>query len=336
MHFSTYLSKAFKSLPEPLYQKFQIYHQNYIDAATKKCSLKTAEALCLQWLKIVIEDLRNPFIFPPYHKKIRSPVDLFQFGKDFFSFLVDDQRSRIENLHQLDHIAHAIQRKENVILLANHQTECDPQLMYYALGKTHAQLVDNMIFVAGDRVTSDPLARPFSMGCDLLCIYSKRHINVPPEQKEEKLHHNQKSMKILKSLLHEGGRFIYVAPAGGRDRKTANDFLYPSEFQPESVEMFRILTKASGKPAHFYPLALKTYDILPPPPKIEDTIGEYRAIFYAPIYFKFGEEIFLDELCSEEELQGEDKRSQRVLRSRKAFSILTQLYDELPDITPDK
>ncbi|WP_041468058.1 1-acyl-sn-glycerol-3-phosphate acyltransferase [Chlamydia felis] len=331
MHFSTYLSQAFgnQSLPEPLYQKFQIYHQNYLDAATKKCSLAQAEELCLQWLKIIIEDLKDPFIFPPYHKKIRSPVDLFDFGKQFFSVLVDDERSQIHNLHQLDRIQEFIDRKDNVILLANHQTECDPQLMYYALGKTHAQLLENMIFVAGDRVTSDPLARPFSMGCDLLCIYSKRHINNPPEQKEEKLHHNQKSMKTLKTLLNEGGKFIYVAPAGGRDRKTKDDFLYPTEFQPESIEMFRLLTKASGKPAHFYPFALKTYDILPPPPTVEDTIGEYRAIFFAPIFFSFGEEILLDSLCSEEELMQCDKHSQRVLRSKKAFSILTKLYEEL-------
>lgn len=331
MHFSTYLTQAFgnQSLPEPLYQKFQIYHQNYVEAATKKCSLEKAEALCLQWLKIVIEDLKNPFIFPPYHKKIRHPIDLFTFGKEFFSVLIDDENSRVDNLQQLDHIEKAILRKDNVILLANHQTECDPQLMYYALGKTHPELLENMIFVAGDRVTSDPLARPFSMGCDLLCIYSKRHIHTPPEQKEEKLHHNQKSMKILKSLLHEGGKFIYVAPAGGRDRKTTKDLLYPAEFQPESVEMFRILTKASGRPVHFYPLALKTYDILPPPPTIENTIGEYRAIFYAPIRFKFGEEILLDELCSEEELKNYDKHSQRVLRSNKAFAIVSQLYEEL-------
>lgn len=93
--------------------------------------------------------------------------------------------------------------------------------------------------------------------------------------------------------------------------------------------MFRILTKASERPVHFYPLALKTYDILPPPPTIENTIGEYRAIFYAPIRFKFGEEIFLDELCSEEELKNYDKHSQRVLRSNKAFAILSQLYEEL-------
>ena len=43
-----------------------------------------------------------------------------------------------------------------------------------------------MIFVAGERVITDPLAIPFSMGSNLLCIYSKRYIDHPPEKKIEK------------------------------------------------------------------------------------------------------------------------------------------------------
>ncbi|ETR79735.1 Glycerol-3-phosphate acyltransferase, partial [Chlamydia pneumoniae B21] len=86
MQFSRYLRYAFDNqyLPEPLYQKFSVFHQNYIDAATKKAAADQAEALCLQWVKVIIEDLKNPFIFPPYHKKIRAPIDLFRLSIDFF------------------------------------------------------------------------------------------------------------------------------------------------------------------------------------------------------------------------------------------------------------
>jgi glycerol-3-phosphate O-acyltransferase len=42
---------------------------------------------------------------------------------------------------------------------------------------------EDTIFVAGDRVTTDLLAQPFSMGRNLLCIFSKKHIENPPEQK---------------------------------------------------------------------------------------------------------------------------------------------------------
>ena len=331
MHFSNYLYQDSEDsfLPEPLYQKFQICHQTYVEAAAKKCSIEKAEALCSQWLKVIIDDLKNPIIFPPYHKKIRSPVDLYQFGIDFFSVLIDEEKSQILHPERLDQIQELIRSGHNVVLLANHQTESDPQLMYCLLGASHPQLMENMIFVAGDRVTSDPLARPFSMGCDLLCIYSKRHINHPPELREEKLNHNQKSMRTLKMLLSEGGKFVYVAPAGGRDRKNAQGELYPAEFHPDSVEMFRLLAKSSGKPTHFFPFAMKTYDILPPPPTIEEAIGELRVVSSAPRAFNFGEELFLDELCNAEATDTHDKHSLRALRASHVFSIVTELYKEI-------
>ena len=45
---------------------------------------------------------------------------------------------------------------------------------------------EKMIFVAGERVITDPVAIPFSLGRHLLCIYSKRYIDHPPEKKVEK------------------------------------------------------------------------------------------------------------------------------------------------------
>ncbi len=50
-----------------------------------------------------------------------------------------------------------------------------------------------MIFVAGERVITDPLAVPASMGRNLLCIYSKRYIDHPPELKSEKQLHNKRT-----------------------------------------------------------------------------------------------------------------------------------------------
>ena len=48
----------------------------------------------------------------------------------------------------------------------------------------------DMVHVAGDRVTTDPVAVPFSKGRNLLCIYSKRHMNNPPELASKKKMHN--------------------------------------------------------------------------------------------------------------------------------------------------
>lgn len=44
------------------------------------------------------------------------------------------------------------------------------------LDPTYPDFAERTIFVAGDRVTTDLLAQPFSMGRNLLCIYSKKHL----------------------------------------------------------------------------------------------------------------------------------------------------------------
>ena len=54
------------------------------------------------------------------------------------------------------------------------------------LEKEHPRLAEEMIFVAGHRVISDPLAVPLSIGRNLICIYSKKHIENPPEVKAAK------------------------------------------------------------------------------------------------------------------------------------------------------
>ena len=38
---------------------------------------------------------------------------------------------------------------------------------------------------------------PFSRGCNLLTVYSKKHIDSEPELKTAKMSHNQRTMKTL-------------------------------------------------------------------------------------------------------------------------------------------
>ena len=95
------------------------------------------------------------------------------------------------------------------------------------------------IFVAGDRVQTDAIAVPFSMGRDLLCIYSKKHIENPPELKGEKSKHNRLVMKTMAKLFKEGGKCIWVAPSGGRDRPNAETGKFEvAPFDSKSIEMF--------------------------------------------------------------------------------------------------
>ena len=67
--------------------------------------------------------------------------------------------------------------------------------------------------------------------------------------------HNARVMGALQKMLQTGGRTIWVAPSGGRDRPSTAPDARPGEFavapfDPKSVEMFRLMAskaKASEK-----------------------------------------------------------------------------------------
>lgn len=59
-----------------------------------------------------------------------------------------------------------------------------------------AHLAQKIIFIAGHKVTSDPVCIPFSMGRNLICIHSKKHIKNPPEDIPRKQAQNLLSMKV--------------------------------------------------------------------------------------------------------------------------------------------
>ena len=61
-----------------------------------------------------------------------------------------------------------------------------------------------MVHVAGDRVTTDPVAVPFSKGRNLLCIYSKRHMNNPPELASKKKMRNDGNRACGRTLFLSG------------------------------------------------------------------------------------------------------------------------------------
>lgn len=219
------------------------------------------DVIC-QFLAFLQIELKNPYHFQPFHRQILSP-DYFSFGKNFVRPLIEFPRSKLEGLSQIEQIEKYIKNGENVVLLANHQIEADPQVLYLMLEKTHPELSQNMIFVAGERVVTDPLAVPFSKGCNLFCIYSKKYIDNPPEKKHEKQIHNKRTMQLMSEMLSEGGKCIYVAPSGGRDRKGSDGKVKVADFDPQSIEMMHLMAGRATKKTHFFPLALATYALLP-------------------------------------------------------------------------
>ena len=169
----------------------------------------------------------------------------------------------------------------------------------------------DMIFVAGDRVLTDPLAVPFSMGCNLLCIYSKRYIDHPPERKAAKQAHNQKTMERMRALLSAGGCCLYAAPSGGRDRVNAQGLIEVAPFDPQSVEMYHLMARRAHRPSHFYPMALATYAFLPPPDTVQVELGEARRIRRTGIHMAVGAEIDMEHFPG----APSDKRERRLARA---------------------
>jgi glycerol-3-phosphate O-acyltransferase len=240
------------------------------------------------------EQLRQPFEFEPYHQMITEPFDYYAFGVEFFRPLVDRTRSTLTGRGHLNAIAAHLGAGDNVIFLANHQNEADPQIISLLLEDEWPDLGRNMIFVAGERVIADPMTVPFSMGRNLLCIYSKRHIDHPPELKAAKVQHNRRTMERMADLLAQGGHAIYVAPSGGRDRPNSEGVVEVAPFDPQSIEMFRLMAQRASRPTHFYPMALATFDVMPPPEKVEIELGEPRRLRRCPVHMAVGDELDLN------------------------------------------
>ena len=263
------------------------------------------------FLHYIQMQVTTPFIFQPYHEKVRYPYDYYKFGNDFFRRLVDEKNSRVHGQAQIEEILSHKKKGHNIILLANHQIEADPQAISILLDEKYPGLAEEMIFVAGERVITDPLAVPFSMGRNLLCIYSKRYIDHPPEKKAEKQHHNKRAMELMRILLQEGGKCIYVAPSGGRDRKNDKGVVEVAKFDPQSIEMFYLMAQKAKTPTYFYPMALATYDLFPPPETIQIELGETRVSKRGPIYLSIGAVIDMEQYPGYDQPNKHDRRGAR-------------------------
>lgn len=280
------------------------------------------------FIDIIGKQFKHPFQFEPYHKKIRAPYDYYAFGVDFLRPLVDLSNSTLAGTKNLDKMETLLQKKENVILFANHQIEADPQAISVLLEQSHPNFGEELVFVAGTRVTSDPLAIPFSMGRNLLCIHSKKYIDHPPEEKHEKQMHNKRTMERMVDLLNEGGCAIYVAPSGGRDRANAQGIVEVAPFDPQSVEMFYLMGQKGKRPTHYFPLALSTYHLLPPPETTEVELGETRITKGGAIHLHFGEEIDMENFPGAD--QAADKKEKRKLRAEYIWNCVKTQYDKFP------
>lgn len=101
-------------------------------------------------------------------------------------------------------------------------------------------------------------------------------------------------MKTMQQLFSEGGKIIWVAPSGVRDRTDPETGEYTvSGFDPKSIEMFRLMADKAKRTTHFYPLSMLTYPICPPPSSVGGAVGESRTVKWSPAGLHFAEAVDL-------------------------------------------
>lgn len=254
-------------------------------------------------------------------------TDFYAFGCDFFRKAMDLEHSVVLGEDNARRAFEKIQAGENVVFLANHQSEADPQVFSILLESVGlGRDASEVMYVAGHKVTTDPLAIPFSMGRNLLCIHSKKHIDAEPELKSFKQKQNLDSMSELLKGFRAGGQSVWVAPSGGRDRRDVETGEVPlAHFDQKTVDMFRLMGNKSKVLTHFFPLSMVSYDLCPPPDHVEVGVGERRNVRYSPIGIAVGSEV--------ENVGG---RESRQLFTEHAFEECQQGYDALLKAIADK
>lgn len=210
---------------------------------------------------------------------------------------MDVANSVVLGKENLDRAIGQLEAGENVVFLANHQSEADPQVVSVTFDKVgYGLAAEDMVYVAGHKVTTDPLAVPFSMGRNLICIHSKKHLDADAETKGIKMRQNLQAMGgMLKMLSSEEGVAIWVAPSGGRDRRDVESGDVPiADFDQKTIDMFRLMGNKSKKPTHFYSMSMVSYDLCPPPDVVEAGVGEQRNVRFVPVGVSVSDEVIVE------------------------------------------
>lgn len=242
----------------------------------------------------VVGQFMAPYEFPAFHTRLTEPYDYYAFGQKYVGGLIDFNTSFLGNRANFDQMAAQIAAGENVIVFANHQTEADPAVWAHMLEAAQPQLATDVIYVAGDRVVSDPMCKPFSMGRNLLCVHSKKHMFDDPDTVDAKQRQNRKTLVTMARLLNEGGKLIWIAPSGGRDRPAevdGKDVWVPDNFDPSAVGLMMKMAESAKKPTHLYPMAMVSWAVMPPPKQKEKDLGERRLTNYSGVGISAGNEL---------------------------------------------
>ncbi|XP_050263710.1 glycerol-3-phosphate acyltransferase, chloroplastic isoform X2 [Quercus robur] len=306
----------------------ELYH-NYKNAVFQSGNPR-ADEIVLSNMAIAFDrmfyDVEDPFVFEPFHEALREPFDYYVFGQNYIRPLVDYRNSYVGNISLFYEMEEKLQQGHNIVLMSNHQTEADPAIIALLLEATNPRIAENMTYVAGDRVLIDPLCKPFSIGRNLICVYSKKHLTDIPELVEMKRKANTRSLKEMALRLRGGSQLIWIAPSGGRDRPYPHtEDWYPAPFDTSSVDNMRRLVEHSGTPGHIYPMALLCHNIMPPPLQVEKEIGEKRVISFHGVGLSVSPGISFSDIAT----ACENPEEAKDLYTQAVYNVVMEQYNVL-------
>ncbi|KXZ42557.1 hypothetical protein GPECTOR_136g640 [Gonium pectorale] len=313
-------------MPAHLEPAWEFFYDNYklavlnsgVDGADEKLVTQVQASI----LDNVLNQAVDPYTFPSFHSRLLEPYNYYEFGQRYVATLIDFKNSVLGYRERWDRVQELLAQKHNVVLLANHQTEADPGVFAHMLAATHPNLSTDVIYVAGDRVVTDPMCKPFSMGRNLFCVHSKKHMDDIPELKAAKMETNRKTLVAMQRKLNEGGTLIWIAPSGGRDRPNANDEWLPDRFDPSAVELMRNLVQRAKQPGHLIPMSMFSHPMMPPPKTLEKSIGERRVTNFTGVGISLCEELDIASIIS----GSDDKETQQKALATAAHTAVTESY----------
>lgn len=292
-------------LPQPLLAQWQDFYASYRGAVVGSGAPGAGEELAARVQATIADTVFNQmaggdraYEFPSAHRRLLEPYDYYQFGQRYVGSLIDFENSVLGRPDRWARAAEQLKSGDNVIILANHQTEADPGVFAHMLAASHPEMAEEVNYVAGDRVVTDPLCKPFSMGRNLFCVHSKRHMGDDPVIKASKMETNRKTLVAMQRALNAGGCLLWIAPAGGRDRPDAQTGQWlPDKWDPTAVELMRNLAARAKPQGHIYPMAMYSWPVMPPPKVVEKAVGERRVTAYSGVGISLCEELKEEELA---------------------------------------
>ena len=140
-------------LPKELYPAFQDFYNNYKQTVLTSDAPDASPELVARVMGSIADRTFNqfldPYTFPSYHTRLLEPYDYYKFGQEYVRTLINFSKSVVGHLDRFKKVQEQLDAGDNVVLLANHQTEADPGVWALLLESVLPQMATDIIYVAG-------------------------------------------------------------------------------------------------------------------------------------------------------------------------------------------